>query len=400
VVDGATPRTFRYGATLDVQSGPAVLRLSDGSRLTFAEDSKAVVHGPAAGTRQLIELLRGSVMVEVTPGDGTFLVEGAMWRVTALDTDFRVELFPAENMGETTMQARASFLAVAVLTGLVQVDFCGEPSVLAAGEQSTFFADVKDIEKGKEKNAQVRGTISAVDAKTLTIAAGESGAKSRTYNLTADVSIIIDGKPAKTSDLKTGMIVVAALGSEKTEVKEVRVEGGSVGGDVRAVDAASHKITVAAKGKDGQPAAEKSYTVSGDAKIIVDGKPARLADVKTGAPAFLRLSADGKTAVAVVQGGKGTKDPPDQPKGRLFNGEIKMVDVSAGSVTLAGAKDGSERTFKLAPNAVIQINGKPAKLEEVKTGMRASVKLGDDEKTVVGLSAGQKEREKPSDKNK
>jgi ferric-dicitrate binding protein FerR (iron transport regulator)/Cu/Ag efflux protein CusF len=394
LVNGAAAPTIAHGALLSVEDGPAAVQLTDGSRILFDPSSKAILHGPVAGARQLVEMVAGSATFDVAAGEREFVVEGLMWRVTALGTEFQVELLPAEPSGESAMHLKAGFLAVAVFTGMVQVDFLGEPNVLAAGEGKTFAADK---EQPKVKGAEFRGSITAIDSKSVTLGAGENAAKTKSFDLAADVKVVIDGQPGKLADLKVGMVVFATLDEGKTTVKGLRAEGGSAGGEVKAIDAKARTITIAGKAKkEGNPPEPQTFGVTPDAKIVIDGKPATLADVKTGAVAALRLSLDGKSAVSVLQGVKG-KEGGEKGKAKVINGEIKAVDASNNSVTIVLGKEAGEKTFKLGADAIVMIDGKPGKLADVKTGSRGTLKLSDDEKTVMGLSVGQKMK---TEKNK
>jgi RNA polymerase sigma factor (sigma-70 family) len=81
---------------------------------------------------------------------------------------------------------------------------------------------------------------------------------------------------------------------------------------------------------------------------------------------------------------------PDKPAGDVkkapgFTGTVKSVD--ANSITLAVTKGDQsiEKTFNVAKDATVKIDGREGKLADVKAGLHASVKLGDDKTTVVAI---------------
>jgi hypothetical protein len=63
-------------------------------------------------------------------------------------------------------------------------------------------------------------------------------------------------------------------------------------------------------------------------------------------------------------------------------GKVKGAEKSDSTITLHGEERGSERVFSVAKDAKVTIDGKAAKLEDVKEGMTATLLLADDNKTV------------------
>ena len=79
--------------------------------------------------------------------------------LTARDTEFSVELRPADEQGVESMSDMALLLTVAVLTGQVEVQSKGQNFVLAPGESWVFAAD----EKVKEKKHNLQIFFSFLD---------------------------------------------------------------------------------------------------------------------------------------------------------------------------------------------------------------------------------------------
>lgn len=167
---GAEATVIPQGARIRVaDSAPAVIRLTDGSRATLEASSVAVLHGRAAGRRQLVELDAGGGTFQVAKAKGDFEVKTPLGRVTALGTEFSVRLAAAANghekEGEHPRAGRRA-LAVAVLSGAVQVEFAGQTHTLQAGDSRVF---TPEAEK-KARVVQCSGVLTAVEASAITVA--------------------------------------------------------------------------------------------------------------------------------------------------------------------------------------------------------------------------------------
>jgi hypothetical protein len=121
---------------------PAALRLADGSYVQLAPESEAVIRGSADDAWRVVELLWGSGSFSVHDVDGRFRVETPVASITALGEKFSVELQPWDNQGDETMSSRIiAALALAVSTGVVQVDIQGTTHQVFFGERQVFAAD-------------------------------------------------------------------------------------------------------------------------------------------------------------------------------------------------------------------------------------------------------------------
>jgi hypothetical protein len=68
---------------------------------------------------------------------------------------------------------------------------------------------------------------------------------------------------------------------------------------VQAVDVDRGTVTINVFGRQGSQ--DKTYLVTRDAPVTLDGKAARLADVKAGAAVLLTVSADDASTVIQIQ---------------------------------------------------------------------------------------------------
>ncbi|MFW6108736.1 MAG: DUF4159 domain-containing protein [bacterium] len=144
LINGQKSQRVAPGARLVVPSTQrAVLRLGDGTRAELDPSSEVVLRGEGRGVREAVELVEGRGRFQVTEGGGRFRVETALGLVTALGTDFTVELWSAEPPGSGEHRSVRA-LAVAVDSGRVQVDLDETTHELTAGESRAFAVGVRD----------------------------------------------------------------------------------------------------------------------------------------------------------------------------------------------------------------------------------------------------------------
>jgi RNA polymerase sigma factor (sigma-70 family) len=145
-----------------------------------------------------------------------------------------------------------------------------------------------------------------------------------------------------------------------------------VDGLVQAVDAEKNTLTFAYKHRPGQP--EKTVAVAKDAPISIDGKPGKLAGVPPGAFVNLGLSVDQKVVRSLEAGGGS------------YSGVVKAVDAEKNTITIDIINAGGEKTFPVAKDANIDIDGKPGKLADVPREAGISLSLSVDQ-TVRTIQA-------------
>jgi hypothetical protein len=230
----------------------------------------------------------------VVKGLGAFEVETRLGRVIALGTVFSVKLLP----GGGTDRDNPDRLAVAVLEGLVQVDFAGKSYLLSGGENQVFAA----VGEGRRGPGEIRGIVTSVGRRQITVNTGGDRPREANYTLAPDVNVVIDEKPATVADLAAGMIVRMQRLEGESSVIGIRADGPTIGGDVKSADSQTRRITLVGRRTEEGVSPDATYAVGIDAKVIIDGKPAVLADIRPGAKVALKLSVDQKTVVQVTQG--------------------------------------------------------------------------------------------------
>jgi RNA polymerase sigma factor (sigma-70 family) len=224
-------------------------------------------------------------------------------------------------------------------------DDFGDLQAIFAQEREEKREERREEKKGDERRREERGTrgiLKSLDLKTGTITIqlirdGESGDK--TYNLAGkDVKVITPlERTTKLADLTPGVRLFLSL-TQTDDVEAVRVEPIVLTGFLIRADAENRTIGVR-KGRE-----ESKFKVARDARIVLNGRPAELADLRGELQVQVMLDLDRETAVA-VQAGRGEREAkadvrrPDAERereagpGRVF-GTIIDIDQAKGTVNL------------------------------------------------------------------
>jgi RNA polymerase sigma factor (sigma-70 family) len=199
----------------------------------------------------------------------------------------------------------------------------------------------------------------------------------------ADAKIVVAGQPAKLTDLQAGMNVFIQSRDGKSG-QAVEASWPLILGAIKSVDPAQHTVTLYG-GEKGQ---EQTYELAKDARVLFDGVPVRLEDLEGRTRVNLELTADRK-AVAVVsaQGGKS-----------FLRAYAVEVDPDKGTLTVRLGENQAELNFDVSKDANILLDGKPAKLGDVKPGAWLLLKLGADKRTIAALRILPAVREREGDR--
>jgi ferric-dicitrate binding protein FerR (iron transport regulator) len=300
-LNGVEAKKLPNGAQLQVLGEEfAVLKLPDGTKVFLDPATKAVLHGPAAGLRQKVELLAGSGTFQVHKGDGEFQVETPVGTVTALGTEFTVQLLPPEELPKPKQKGkRDDGLAVSVEEGIVEVEFGRHKFVLAAGE-SQIFRDEGEPRPLKQTKGVLESVALAAGKIQINKGSGDKP-NSVTLPLSPQAKVLIDGKPGQFAQLKPG-VLVSLTHSDGGTIIAVRAEGPKRFGPIRSVDVKAGTITLAGKKTESGQSADKTYPLAASVKVVIQGQPATLADIKPGQQATLQLAVDGQTVIQITIG--------------------------------------------------------------------------------------------------
>jgi RNA polymerase sigma factor (sigma-70 family) len=178
--------------------------------------------------------------------------------------------------------------------------------------------DGKQVQTLVAEGSTASGTLKAVHAGQITLTTrvgrGDVGDENKTFDVAPETVILFDDgrgrrlsvKEGKLDDLPPGALVRLKLAPDQKTVTSLLAEGPSVQGAVKAVDTAKRTITVVTRrARDGSPVEDKTYAVARDARVVIDGKEGKLADVKAeenGPLVGLKLSLDQKVVQSITVG--------------------------------------------------------------------------------------------------
>jgi RNA polymerase sigma factor (sigma-70 family) len=368
---------------LAVPEGTVSSRLARGRRLLAGRLTR---HGVTLSAGALAALLAGRASAAVPAP----LFNVTLQAATAGEVSVRVATL-TEGVLKAMLATRLQRLTGAVLVAAVVLGLGTAALTRPARADKPADAAQKPAVKDKEEaGPTIHGSVQAVDPgkHTLTVTTqrdpGKKGTVDRTFELPADVPVLLQPdfvkgeKAGSLADVTPGTPVAVDLSADQKAVRAVHVQGRSLFGAVKAVDAAKNTLTVTVKEAGGVQ--EKPVTLLDGAKVWLDdglvkngAKEGKLADLVEGTPVAVHLSAvEKEKAVAVRASGPS-----------LF-GSVKGVDTGANTITVTVKENGGlvDKTFTLAKGAHVD-GGKLADLTE---GKPVSVRLSvSDRQTAVAI---------------
>jgi RNA polymerase sigma factor (sigma-70 family) len=226
--------------------------------------------------------------------------------------------------------------------------------------------------------------VKAVDAERNTITIADRG-NEQTFAVAQDACINADGKACKLADLPPGAIVNMGLLVDQATVCNIGAQGehlGACGGSmVKAIDVANRTVTFDDKAVP--DVAGKTFSVGKNANIIIDGKHAsELGELPAGSYINITLSLDRQTVGTIIAQGP----PVDCDCGGSV---VKAIDVENRTITFAdnARPTVAGKTFTIAKNANIVIDGGAGKLADLPPGALVNLRLQVDQKTVGTVHA-------------
>jgi hypothetical protein len=182
----------------------------------------------------------------------------------------------------------------------------------------------------------------------------------KTFQLGNDCNVVQDGNKVKLADLRPEHGITLALAADNKAVVSINVSGPTVSGKLLAVDAAKNTITISfPMGRDGA-AVEKTFALAERHRIVQDGKPAKLSDLKADNSVTAAVSTDDKTVFAITV------------SGRTISALFKSFDAAKNTITISLIKDRDgnteDKTHSLAKGLTLNIDRKEASPAELKAG--------------------------------
>jgi RNA polymerase sigma factor (sigma-70 family) len=213
--------------------------------------------------------------------------------------------------------------------------------------------------------------VKSVDADRRTITFDDKAhpdLAGQTYAVAKDAVIRIDGQPGKPADIPAGAFVSVVMAVYGQTARRLDAEGPQLAEcGISAVNIDGKTITF----DDKAPAevAGKTLAVAKNIHIVVDGKTEPLSGLPVGAHANATLSVD-RSAVCHVH-----------VQGPTESGVVKGVDAQKNTVVI------DDKTFTLAKDANILIDGKTGRLSGLPKGALVDVRLSMDQSVIRQLSA-------------
>lgn len=238
----------------------------------------------------------------------------------------------------------------------------------------------------------VTGIVKAADASSVTFG-GEGGDK--VFKTNADTRVTVNGKPGKAADLKPGdkaSVTLTSTGAAALAITAGTKPDGERPGEkpvkpdvrpalqVSAVDAQSNTITLSAKGRD------FAQKIAAGAKVTIDGKDAKLADIPKGAFVTFGGIGEGKKEANEVR-----------VTGETVGAVVKQIGAS--TITISTPKTeknpGTERVVKLSAATKVTVNGKDAKATDLKVGDKIVATFAADGTNLLLIASGGAPGDKP-----
>ncbi len=253
---------------------------------------------------------------------------------------------------------------------------------LSADRQSILQFDAQGPQLGCLEPARVetvdlvRNTLTFDDKAPAVVA-------SKTFLVAPNANIVIDGKQGKLADLPPGAFLSLGLSADRKSILHFSAQGPNVhdcsGSQVKAVDVERNTVTFDDKAR--VEVAGKTFGVAPDAHISIDGKPGKLTGLPAGAFVNLTLSVDQKTIRSLDAQGPQVND--------CAGSQVKAVDVEKGTITFddKARAEVAGKTFRVAPDAFIVIDGKPSKLAGLPGGAFVNLTFAVDRETIRHVNA-------------
>ncbi len=229
----------------------------------------------------------------------------------------------------------------------------------------------------------LRGHIVSVNAgkpATVTISLEEFGMLLN-LDVSGQAKVWTAFEAGQLADLKEGQFVSLRLGNDHRTVNEIHVQGQMREALIKSV-AASGKIVIVEGDDDDDGGKPMEVELAPDAILRIGGLPATRGDLKPGMQVPLEFGRDGKLVNAIEA---------DAAENTLVDGELIEVD-SNGNKLVFGREENDEgqpvqQSFTITAETIITLDGKPAKLADLKRGSSLKLRLSDDGQSIRAIKA-------------
>jgi RNA polymerase sigma factor (sigma-70 family) len=125
--------------------------------------------------------------------------------------------------------------------------------------------------------------------------------------------------------------------------------------------------------------------VGAGAEILIDGKPGQFGDLIPGIPVRFKFDSFSGTGIGKIRQGSGTILKLRTVQERTVDAVVDQV--GANGATLSVTEETGRKDYKLAEGARVTIDGKDAKVTELKPGMTVSLRLSAVYPVIFGVTA-------------
>lgn len=237
------------------------------------------------------------------------------------------------------------------------------------------------FEKGLRGQVVAVSAASSGKSSTITISLEEFGTLLN-LDLSGQAKVWTAYEAGQLTDLKKGQFVSLRLGDDHRTVNEIHVQGQMREASIKSV-ASSGKITIV-EGDDDEDSSGKPMEVelAPDAIVRIGGLPATRSDLKPGMQIPLEFGRDGKVVNAIEA---------EAAEKTVIDGELLEVDAN-GSKLVFGREESDDgqpvqQSFTITAETIITLDGKPAKLAELKRGSSLKLRLADAGKAIRVIQA-------------
>jgi hypothetical protein len=165
---------------------------------------------------------------------------------------------------------------------------------------------------------------------------------------------------------------------DKDTVSAIRTLAQRVTGRLKAVS--QDNLTVETRTRDGRVGEEVNYLVSPQVRVTIEGKSGTIRDLPVGVDVGLMLSADNKQVLGIVRAREALRLSANSQR---ITGQVKSIDVKQRKITLIVGRQAEDKTFKVASNVRVSVNGQQIKFEEIQADARVSMIL--DNEMIIAI---------------
>jgi ferric-dicitrate binding protein FerR (iron transport regulator) len=259
----------------------------------------------------------------------------------------------------------------------------GSSVELTAGTTATLWPRAVEMREG-EGRFDVRPGDERFEVKTPV---GRVTVVGTEFQVNVNEEETMNGKLILTVAVMAGLVDVSydgrtfRLGAGQRGVygQEERRPRADVTRGVLAEEGTETKLSLRGTERRGAPATE--VEIGKDVKVIVDGKPGKLAGLPRG------------TRVVIEKNDKGVIVSV-RAEGVIRAGVVSAVEKDSITIEQRGRDGATKDTLKVA-GAAVTVDGKPGKLGDVKAGDRVTLTMSVDGKSVVALTKGAARERRP-----